>query len=58
MKEEGETRSKMRSLAKWGDKRIFSEAGMFIDAIFARPHCRVVYMRWWNLFNLLSVNLI
>lgn len=29
-----------------GDKRIFSEAGMFIDAIFARPHRRVVCTRW------------
>jgi len=45
VKEEDETRSKMRSLQSKGDKRIFSEAGMFIDAIFARPHRRVVYIR-------------
>lgn len=51
------TRSKMRR-----DKRILSEVGMFIDAIFARPHRAgsSVYAIYdaRNLFNLLSVNVI
>lgn len=59
-KREGRRRDEVEDeeSAEWRDKRIFSEAGMFIDAIFARPHRRVVYTRWRNLFNLLSVNLI